>query len=257
VRALIIGLFTILGILVGSFLNVVIYRVPRQESVVRPRSRCTTCGVAIASFDNVPIVSWVVLRGRCRNCHEPISWQYPLVELLGGVLLGAAAWKFGLTWALPTYLVVFAGLLALSATDVIGLVLPRRIVYPTLALETGLMLVAAIATHRWQAFGVALACGAAWFALFFALNFASPRLMGFGDVRLAPILGLALGWLGAGYAVWGFFAGNFVGAIIGLVLIATKRMGRDQRLPYAVFLSAGLVIAVFTGHLFAGRLRGF
>src|SRR5437588_9281077 len=102
----------LLGLVVGSFLNVVIYRVPRKESVVRPRSRCPGCGTQLAERDNIPVVSWVLLRGKCRTCGEPISARYPLVELLTAALFVAAGLRFGADWALPAFLLLFASLLA-------------------------------------------------------------------------------------------------------------------------------------------------
>ena len=115
-----IGLCAVLGLAVGSFLNVVIYRVPMNESVVSPRSACPSCGAPIRERDNIPVVSWLVLRGRCRDCHAPISARYPLVELACGALFAGTAARFGLQWDLPAFLVLFAGLLALSSSTSSG-----------------------------------------------------------------------------------------------------------------------------------------
>src|SRR5580698_10882181 len=133
---LICGLF---GLAVGSFLNVVIYRVPRGESIVSPPSACPGCGTPIAPRDNVPVLSWVILRGHCRHCQASISLQYPLVELATAALFAGTAARFGYDWALPAYLVLFAGLLALSWIDVERLVLPKAIVYPVLVLVAALL----------------------------------------------------------------------------------------------------------------------
>jgi leader peptidase (prepilin peptidase) / N-methyltransferase len=247
VSGLLIGLLALLGLAVGSFLNVVIYRVPRNESIVSPRSRCPACGTPVRERDNIPVVSWLLLRGRCRDCHAPISARYPIVELLCGGLFAATTAKFGAAWDLPAYLVLFAGLLALSCIDIERLILPKRIVYPLLVAVTVLLLMAAAATHAWHDYLFALACAAGWFVVFFVMHALSPRLLGFGDVRLGPVLGMALGWLGVGYVLLGFFAANLVGAVIGLALIATKRVGRHDRIPYGVFLALGCVVAVFAG----------
>ena len=244
---LLIGLCAVLGLAVGSFLNVVIYRVPRDESIVSPRSSCPTCGAQIREKDNIPVVSWLVLHGRCRDCQAPISTRYPLVELGCCALFAGTAARFGRQWDLPAYLVLFAGLLALSCIDVERMILPKKIVYPLTVLVAALLLLAAAATGRWHDLVIGVICGAGWFAVFFAMNLASPRILGFGDVRLSFVLGLSLGWLGVGYVLLGFFAANLIGAVIGIVLIATKHMDRQSQIPYGVFLAAGCAVAVFAG----------
>jgi leader peptidase (prepilin peptidase) / N-methyltransferase len=244
---LLIAFCGVLGLAVGSFLNVVIYRVPRGESIVAPRSACPSCGTPIRERDNVPVVSWLLLRGRCRDCQAPISVRYPLVELGCAALFAGTAARFGFQWDLPTYLVLSAGLLALSCIDVERLLLPKRIVYPLTVLVAVLLLLAAAATDEWADYWTAAACGIGWFAAFFVLNFISPRVLGFGDVRLGLALGLSLGWLGVGYVLLGFFAANLVGALIGIGLIATKRITRSDRIPYGVFLALGWAVAVFAG----------
>lgn len=235
------------GLAVGSFLNVVIYRVPRHESVMSPRSKCPTCATPIKEYDNIPVISWLVLRGRCRHCRAAISPRYLVVELMGAALFGGLAARMGYAWQLPAYLVFLSSLLALSCIDLELLVLPKKVIYPSLALVTTLLVVASAALNEWDRLLVGAICAAAWFVLFFLMNFASPRVLGFGDVRLAPLLGLALGWLGWRYVVLGFFAANLIGALIGLSLIAAKRMSREQPVPYGVFLSAGAALAIFAG----------
>jgi leader peptidase (prepilin peptidase)/N-methyltransferase len=244
---LLIVLCALLGLAVGSFLNVVIYRVPRNQSIVSPRSACPLCGAPIRERDNIPVVSWLLLRGRCRDCGGVVSARYPIVELTCGILFAGTAAKFGFKWDLPAYLVFFAGLLALSCIDIELLVLPKKIVYPLLISVFALFVMAAAATGEWHDLLVAMSCGAGWFIVFFAMNLISPRVLGFGDVRLAPLLGLALGWLGVGYALLGFFAANVIGAAVGVVLILMKRMSRSDRIPYGVFLALGCVVSVFAG----------
>jgi leader peptidase (prepilin peptidase)/N-methyltransferase len=244
---LLIGFCGLLGLVVGSFLNVVIYRVPRNESIVAPRSSCPACGAQIRERDNIPVVSWLVLYGRCRDCRAPISARYPLVELACAGLFAGTAARFGHEWELPAYLALFAGLLALSCIDVERMILPKKIVYPLTVLVAALLLLAAAETARWHDYLIGVICGVAWFVVFFGMNLASPRLLGFGDVRLSFVLGLALGWLGLGYVLLGFFAANLIGAVVGLALIATKQMERQSRIPYGVFLAAGCAVAVFAG----------
>jgi leader peptidase (prepilin peptidase)/N-methyltransferase len=235
------------GLAVGSFLNVVIYRVPRHESIVSPRSRCPSCSEPIKEYDNIPVLSWVLLRGRCRNCHAPISPRYLVVELIGGALFAGLAARMGFVWELPAYMIFLSSLLALSCIDLELLVLPKKIIYPTLLLVTLLLVLASAATHEWDRLLTGAIYAAGWFVVFFLMNFASPRVLGFGDVRLAPLLGLALGWLGWRYVALGFFSANLIGAVIGISLIALKRMKRDQPVPYGVFLAAGTALAIFAG----------
>ena len=247
VTGLLVAGCAVLGLAVGSFLNVVIYRVPRKQSVVRPRSACPSCGTQIADRDNIPVVSWLALRGRCRHCQAPISVRYPIVESLTAGLFAGAALRFGFDWALPAYLAFLAGLVALACTDLEQLLLPKRIVYTTLAMVSGLLLVAAAATGDWHKLGTALASGAVAFAAFFTLNFINPRWLAFGDVRLALLIGVGLGWLGPGTALLGFFLGCLLGAVVGVVLIAAKRIQRRSPVPFGVFLSAGAALAIYTG----------
>jgi len=245
--AVLIGFCALIGLAVGSFLNVVIYRVPRNESVVSPRSACPTCGTQIEDRDNIPVLSWLVLKGKCRTCRCPISVRYPLVELATAALFAGTAARMGFHWEVPAFLLLAAGLLALALIDLEHLLLPKKIVYPLLIGVTALLVLAAATTDQWHKLLIAGISAAAWFVVFFALNFASPRLLGFGDVRLAPILGLALGWLGVRYVLLGFFAANLIGAVISLGLLATKRISRDQQIPYGVFLALGTTLAVFAG----------
>jgi len=247
VLGVLIGFCALMGLAIGSFLNVVIYRVPQKMSIVSPRSACPSCGAFIAERDNVPVVSWLLLRGRCRHCHASISPQYPLVELACAALFAGLAARLGYDWALPAYLVLFAGLLALSVIDVETLLLPRAIVWPLSIAVTALFVLAAAITGQWHDLLVGAISGASWFAVFYAMNLASPRVLGYGDVRLAPVLGLALGWLGWRYVLLGFFAANLIGAVIGIALIASKRISRQQQIPYGVFLAAGCAVAVFAG----------
>lgn len=235
----------------------VIYRVPRHQSIVSPRSACPTCGVAILERDNIPVLSWLLLKRRCRNCRSPISARYPLVELACSGLFAGAAARVGFNWDLPALLVLLAGLLALACIDLELLVLPKLIVYPTLAGVGCLLLLDAVATAEWHKLLVAVVCAVGWFLAFFALNFINPRYLGFGDVRLAAVLGLGLGWLGWRYIVLGFFAANLLGAVIGIVLLWTKRMTREQQIPYGIFLALGAAFAIYAGPEILAPLQRF
>ena len=252
-----IAFCALFGLIIGSFLNVVIYRVPRHESVVTPPSACPSCGTQIKGRDNIPVLSWLMLGGKCRMCRAAISWQYPVVELLTAGLFAGVAGRFGWNWAVPAYLALFVGLLTLSWIDVERMLLPKVIVWPLLAMVGGLLLVPAAVYGLWHDYSVAWAFAAGWFLFFFLLNFASPRILGFGDVRLAGVLGLALGWLGWRYVILGFFAANLVGAVIGIALIVTGKIERQQRVPYGVFLALGTAVAFFAGPEVFSHFHGY
>jgi len=197
--------------------------------------------------DNIPVLSWIILRGRCRFCQQPIARRYPLVELLTGGLFVLVAVRIGSNWALPAFLAFYAGLIALSFIDVENLVLPRKLVYVHLASVGVLLTVAAAASHEWHQLEVGVLCALGWWLLFFILNLLNPAWLGFGDVRFSLVLGLGLGWLGFDFVVLGFFAANLIGLITALALIAIGKIDRSRRIPYGVFLSVGAIFSVELG----------
>jgi leader peptidase (prepilin peptidase)/N-methyltransferase len=235
------------GLVVGSFLNVVIHRVPRKESIVRPGSHCPRCGYVLGIADNLPVISWVLLRGRCRRCREPISARYPAIEVLTAVLFVAVAVRFGGTAPLPAYLVLVAALIAIAAIDLEHLIVPKVIVYPTLLAGILLLGGASAWASDPASFVRAVAGGLGGFAVLFVIHVVQPRGMGFGDVRLAGLLGFFLGWLGLAHVALGLFLGFLLGAVVGGVLVLTGRRSRRQALPFAPFLAAGALVAVLLG----------
>jgi leader peptidase (prepilin peptidase)/N-methyltransferase len=237
----------VLGLVIGSFLNVVIYRVPLHASIVSPRSACLSCHTPILERDNIPVVSWLLLRGKCRACSTPISPRYILVELACGGLFAGVAAREGFNWDVPALLVFVAGLLALASIDLERLILPKSIVYATLVLVSAFLVLDAGVSDQWHRLFIAGLCAAGWFLVFFTLNFLGPRYLGFGDVRLSLVLGVALGWLGIRYVILGFFSANLIGAVVGVALIALKKMSRDQPIPFGVFLSLGAALAIYAG----------
>lgn len=150
-----------------------------------------------------------------------------------------------------------ASLLALATIDLELLILPKAIIYPSLAMLTIASVVDAGATSQWHRLFIAASCAVGWFVVFFVLNFVSPRALGFGDVRLSLLLGLGLGWFGVRYVLLGFFAGNLVGAMVGLTLIATKKMDRSQPVPYGVFLAIGVAVAIYAGPELLAPFRNY
>jgi len=237
----------LLGLLVGSFLNVVVWRVPRGESVVAPPSHCPACGHAVRPRDNVPVVSWLILRGRCRDCDAAISSRYPLVELAAGLLFAVVALRFGPAWELPAYLYLAAMGVALSLIDLDVKRLPNAIVLPSYPVLAGLLLLPAVADGRWDDYVRALVGMAALFAFYFALAFVHPAGMGFGDVKLAGVLGLALGWPGWGVLALGGFLGFLLGGVVGGGLMLAGRATRRSAIPFGPFMIAGAFVAVLAG----------
>jgi leader peptidase (prepilin peptidase)/N-methyltransferase len=245
--AALVAICAVFGLLVGSFLNVVIYRVPRKESIVRPRSRCPECGYQLSAADNVPVVSWVVLKGRCRNCHTGISARYPLIELATGALFAAAGARLGFDAALPGFLLLFAALLAISAIDLERFIVPNRIVYPALFASVPIALIAAAADHDLRSLVEAVAGAALAWLILLAIHLVSPRGMGFGDVRLAALIGFWLGWLSLPTVLLGLFLSFLLASLVGVGLIASGLRTRKDRIPFGPFLAAGAVLATLVG----------
>ena len=237
----------VLGLAIGSFLNVVIWRVPRKLSVVRPPSHCPRCETPIRSLDNVPLVSWVVLRGKCRHCGNPIPVRYPLVEAGCGLLFAVIAARFGWAWELPAYLLLIAALLAISIIDLEHFIVPDRITAPLTVGALGLLGLAAAAEGNGWRFGRSLLAALAFFGFFLLLNLFYPKGMGMGDVKLAFPLGLYLGWLGWGQVFLGGFLAFLLGAMVGVSLIATGIKGRKDAVPFGPFMAIGALITILWG----------
>ncbi|MHA3703646.1 prepilin peptidase [Jatrophihabitans sp. YIM 134969] len=235
----------LLGLLVGSFLNVVIHRVPRSLSVVRPPSACPTCAMELKPWHNVPVASWLVLRGRCAGCAAPISIRYPLVELLTAVLFVAVTARFGVTAALPAYLYLAAVAVALAMIDLDVKRLPDRIVLPSYLVAGGLLLIAAVCTGSWADGSRALIGMAVMFGLYYAIAWLRPGGMGFGDVKTAGLLGLYLGWVSWAALAVGFLAGFVLGSLFGVAAMARGRADRTTAIPYGPHLLAGALLALF------------
>ena len=243
-QLLLLSVVGLLGLVVGSFLNVVIYRVPRGESLVRPGSHCPHCGAAIRPGHNVPVLGWLLLRGKCADCAAPISARYPLVEAGTGALFVAVTARFGLTAELPAYLYLAAVAIALAAIDLDVRRLPTSIVLPSYGVAVLLLVPAAIAGPGWGAAARGLAAAAALGAFYWLLA-RIPRGMGMGDVKLAPLLGLYLGWLGWTALAIGAFTGFLLGGVVGVVLMAARLAHRRSRIPFGPFMLTGTFLAVF------------
>jgi leader peptidase (prepilin peptidase)/N-methyltransferase len=255
---MVVVLALLLGVAVGSFLNVVIHRVPRHQSVVRPASRCPQCGAPIRSRHNLPVVGWLILRGRCADCGTPISVRYPLVELGTGLLFAALAWRLDrldLLPALPAYL-WFAGVgVALALIDLELRILPNAIVLPSYPVIAVLLAASAAWQHDWWPLARAGLGAAALFGFFLLLVLIAPSGMGWGDVKLAGLLGGVLAYLSWSALLIGGFSGFVLGAVVGVAAMAAGRAGRKTALPFGPFMIAGALLAIFFAEPLAAGLR--
>ena len=228
----------LLGLVVGSFLNVVIHRVPLRQSIVWPTSRCPRCGAAIKPRDNVPLLSYLLLRGRCRYCGAPISGRYPAVEALTGILFAAAAHEFRLGYALLSALVLISVLICLAVIDFEHRLLPNVIVGP--AALVGFALSVLASPERWWLYLLSAGVVAGGLLLLALLY---PGGMGMGDVKMGGMLGAFLG----PYTALAVFLGALSGALTGGLLMAAGKMRRRSAMPFGVFMAFGGVVALFVG----------
>jgi leader peptidase (prepilin peptidase)/N-methyltransferase len=237
----------VMGLLIGSFLTVVVDRVPRGGSVVQPPSACGSCGNRLTALDLVPIGSWLALRGRCRHCGAPIGNEPLIIETANAAVFVLFGLKFGADVALIAFCVLGASLVALVWIDLLTKRLPREITYTAIGLSAPVLALAAVINDEperiWQALlGAAIALAFMWL-----VYVASRGGMGDGDVRLAPLLGMHLGYLNPGIVPVGLFLGFLLGAVVGVVAMTVGKAGRKTALPFGPFLAAGTVLAVFVG----------
>ena len=241
---MLIAYAALLGLVVGSFLNVVIYRLPRGTSIVLPRSACPYCRGSVRARDNIPVLSYFILRGQCRRCTAPISIRYPLVELGTALLFALCAWRFGWSWETPAMALLSALLLVLALIDLDHFLLPDSLTLPGI--------VAGLALQPWlprvdiaaALLGVVGGAGILILIVNFWYWLRGEEGMGLGDVNMLAMVGAFLGWQGAAVTL---VAATIAGALTGLVLIAGRRLGARSRLPFGVFLSLGALVAAFFG----------
>lgn len=261
----------VVGAMLGSFLNVCVYRMPKGLSVVRPGSACPKCSTPIKWYDNIPVLSWLALGAKCRTCKNPIHWQYPLVELITGLLFLAVYWKFGMTLASPIYMVLAAALVLVTFIDLADWTIPNEVTFPGIPLgivcsviamlypESGLLLNNPLMSFL----GLIIGGGSLWLLDIFSGLVFKKRGMGFGDVKLLAMLGAFFGPLGVLVII---VIGSFFGSIIGIAMILIKKgkptdapapkegeVDDDAMTPGGHYLPFGpfLVIGGFV-HLFFG-----
>jgi leader peptidase (prepilin peptidase)/N-methyltransferase len=255
--ALMVGAF---GTLIGSFLNVVIYRVPLGKSIVAPPSACGACGHEVRGYDNIPLISWLVLRGKCRDCAAPISVRYPLVELAGAIAFGLVAWRFvpavvaasggaevaAAVVQLVAYLYLVAISIALALIDLDTRRLPNVIVLPAYLVGLALLGIAALLTGSWSALATAGIGAVVTGGLYLILALVRPGAMGMGDVKLAGVVGLFLGWLGVPELILGTVAAFILGGVVGVGMLLAGR-GRKAAIAFGPWILAGAWIAILAG----------
>lgn len=245
---LVVALSGVAGLLLGSFITVVIDRVPRGASVVQPGSACGGCGVRLGVVDLVPIASWIALRGRCRRCAASIGWEPIVVELAAVAASVAVAIRFReQPWAVAAHVVLAGALVAQTAIDLRTRRLPREVTYTAIALGLPLLVVAALVGGTPERIAMALG-GAALATLMMGLIHVAARGgMGAGDVRFAPLLGLYLGWQNPGLVPIGLFLAFALGSVGGLAYMAVTGFRRRAAVPFGPFMACGAFVAMFVG----------
>ena len=269
----------VFGAIIGSFLNVVIHRVPREESIVFPHSRCPSCGNVIAFYDNIPVLSYVVLLGKCRSCRAPFSIRYPAVELLTALVFVAVTWHDGLTVALPFDLIFAAALMALIFIDAEHMILPNVITYPGMIFaivarvaipllsgaphfdDLGSLSQGPLAIYPiWAVsligaiIGALIGGGSLWLMGWTWEKLRGVEAMGLGDVKMMFMVGAYLGWR---LTILTIFMGVLSGSIIGIVLMM-RQAKRDMQmlLPFGVVLGIGSIVALLVGPNIVGWYAG-
>ncbi|HKN87243.1 MAG TPA: A24 family peptidase [Nitrospiraceae bacterium] len=236
------GIALLLGLLIGSFLNVVIHRLPRKQSLIWPGSHCPACSASIGPWDNIPLLSYLVLRGCCRSCGIHITRRYPTVEAVNGLAYGLIVWYFGLGYQAVIYAAFFSALLVVSYIDLDYQIIPDAITLPGIALGVLAAVFALPLGLLDSLLGLLLGGG-----VLFGLAWISPYLfgkegMGGGDIKLLAMIGAFLGWKPV---LLTMLIGAILGAIVGVALIVLKVLRRDQYLPFGPFLAFGAIISMF------------
>ena len=272
---MIFAIIFVFGIVIGSFLNVCILRIPASKSIVLPASSCPGCGAPIKPYDNIPIVSWLILRGRCRKCGVPISAMYPIVELLTGLLFVGCYLAFGLTLVALKWAIFAALLVVLTITDLRERMLPDKVNF--FGLAVGLFLSFFIApvdgTATWLSnhlfafpppapvlsfadalLGAAVASGLLWFVAEGYFRLRGHEGMGLGDVKMMAMAGA---FLGIQRALLTILLGSLLGSIVGAAVIGIWRKSSDFELPFGTFLGVGAMIVVFLGSAAIAWYRSF
>jgi len=252
-------MLVLFGLAVGSFLNVVVWRLPREKSIVSPSSRCPSCDTPIRPWDNVPVISYLLLRGKCRYCGARISPRYPLVEVLNAGLWALMYWRFGMGWHLPVYLVFVSALVAITFIDLDFQIIPDSITLPgiPLGLLAGIFLLpdpmARMMALGWKS---SLGGAALGFGLFYIVAVLSRGGMGGGDIKFMAMVGALMGWRAVLLTT---FLGSLAGSVLGIFLMVVRGKGRKTKIPFGPYLALGALLTLVLGqeifwwYLRAGR----
>lgn len=239
----------LLGLVVGSFLNVCIHRLPADRSVVRPRSMCPSCGKTIAWYDNVPVISYILLRARCRSCRAPISLRYPAVEIATALISWMVFWRYGVDWRFPVFFAFSAALLTVSLIDLDHRIIPDEISLSGAVLGLLLALLTPLLPF-WDALLGALLGGGFLFVVGMAYEAARKQEgIGGGDIKLLAMIGAFTGWQGALFTI---FCGSVVASIVGITLMVARRADGQLPIPFGPFLSFAAFLYVMAGDAVVG-----
>lgn len=248
--SLFIPIITLLGLLLGSFANVIILRLPKGENIATPRSRCPQCQKPVRWYDNIPIVSFILLRAKCRDCGAKISWRYPLVEFLMALLFCLVAWNVGLKWVLLEYLIFVFGLVVVTFIDLDHYIIPDVFSLPGIVIG---LIGAALNPERsfWSSFaGVLMGGGFLWLIAYLYLVLRKQEGMGGGDIKLLGWIGAVLGWQAIPFVI---LSSSILGSIVGLIAMRKTNEGLKTVLPFGPFLALGSVLYLLGGHIIAYR----
>jgi len=237
----------VIGAVIGSFLNVCIYRVPRNLSIISPASRCPSCNMPIKPYDNIPFLSYILLGGKCRVCKAGISFRYPLVELLNAVLFVFVVWRFGFAWHTVIYGIPCSALVVITFIDLDFQIIPDAITLPgiLIGIVAGSLLMPdpfiRTSLLGFKASVIGLLAGG---GLFYAIAVLSRGGMGGGDIKMMAMVGALMGWKSVLLTI---FLGSLTGAVFGIFLMISKGKGRKTKIPFGPFLALGTVITLFYG----------
>ncbi len=234
----------LLGLLLGSFANVIIYRLPQGKSIVSPRSACPQCGKPVSWYDNIPVLSWLILRGKCRHCCKAISIRYPLVELLMGFLFFAVAYRFGMTWTTLEYLILMFGLVTVSFIDMDHMILPDS--FTLSGVVIGLVGAALSPEREFMSalYGVLLGGGFLWAVAYFYFALRNQEGMGGGDIKLLAWLGAVLSWTSVPFII---LSSSVIGSVAGLIMALFKDSKLKTTIPFGPYLALGAILYIFVG----------
>ena len=234
----------ICGLCIGSFLNVCIYRLPASKSIVHPRSMCSNCGTLIAAYDNIPVLSYLWLKGRCRHCQIKISLRYPMVELLGGLFALGTFLKFGLTLEALIYYLFFAALLIVTFIDIDHRIIPNVITLPGIPICFAASFALPTITYREALLGILIGGGSLFLVAWIYSLITKKEGMGGGDIKLLAMMGAIVGWQGVLFTI---FLASLVGTLAGLAAMLQSRKGMKLAVPFGPFLSIGSITYIFFG----------